>query len=96
MTEKKADGYPVEIFVARNETDARVLRDHILGSEAPRNPRFEVLCWPGQESKLLGLRARSIFVDPDMSIDLYPGLSVGLGQIAGLAPEHFDPRGWWR
>ena len=96
MTEKKTNGYPVEVFVAGNELDARLLRAQILGSDTPHNPKFEVLCWPGQELKLMGLRARSIFVDPNMSVDLYPALSVGLGQIAGLAPEHFDPRGWWR
>ena len=91
-------GYPVEIFVARNEEEARKLRDHVLGSHTPHDPKFEVLCWPGSEATLLGLKARSIFVDPNMSmdIDMNKYLSDELHILASLAPERLDSRGWWR
>ena len=89
------NGYPVEIFVARNEKEARELRDHVLGSDTPHNPKYEVLCWPGREATLLGLKARSIFVDPDMDINKYLDLSDELYQLAVLAPEHLDVDMMW-
>lgn len=91
-------GYPVEIFIARNEEEAHKLRDYVLGAHTPHDPKFEVLCWPGSDVALLGLKARSIFVDPNMSmdIDMDKYLSDELYQLASLAPERLDSRGWWR
>ena len=89
-------GYPVDIFIARNEEEARRLRDYVLGAHTPHDPKFDVLCWPGSVDTILGLKARSIFVDPDMDIDKYPDLLDELYQLAAFAPKRLDSRGWWR
>lgn len=92
---ERVSGYPVEIFIARNEEEARKLRDHVLGAHTPHDPKFEVLCWPGSEATLLGLKARSIFVDPNMDISEYLDLSDVLYQLAVLAPKHLDVEMMW-
>lgn len=88
-------GYPVEIFIASSEEEARKFRDYVLGAHKPHDPKFEVLYWPGSEVTLLGLKARSIFVDLNMDIDKYLDLSDELYHLAVLTPKHLDVEMMW-